>query len=932
MGHQHRNDDNDENDLKNAFCRSNEMLQFNLDRMLQKYENMERSGKCSGVEIDLDGNVYYPAGMPRSQLDRILKRLVNRDENFGLSAFAAEDNSAEIFGKQFKQRLKECRKLDAEFDQRFKSKHPCWRPYTTPRKSRVERTVIRKTVKELTFENSVDYLNYLMKVKHIPTDLFKQQEIAYVNRMALPSTELEISQARPGRVARTIRSRSASPCTPTDNRTGAVTAPSSLMLLGDSCIRSRECSPVTGHLSDEDFLTTSQVKGSAPLMSLGDSCNRSRICSPSNNRLSNNDDFFASSAYQNSRATSKGMYQSSKANLEAENWFFWTGKRRLKDDVSAFRQKESHAAEPDGSPCTNTTLTKKIGRSPSVCKNDIGSASTTVNLDANPYFNGSSEQTEVPTANNSAITPSSKRLKTSTVESVNSNVTNSGKSSRKRKSSQTPTASKSRISISQKKLPQADVGCSTAVASPPNGGNQQATPKFLLVDSNATRSGKNSRKRKSPQTPAAPKSRINNSKKQSLEGSTGNNTEALPSKKTKTKATPKALMSADSSGGSNVNASRSRKRNLSHSQQTPPMSRHNAQKQPSTASTSSTSKKGKSTTKSQTPHVAESTSFSKNEASSFETPKVVKSQKSASSGSKSKKRTSKTPRNVETQPSAKRSSKKSEKEEEIVKVCLVRSPNVNISAVEDTSTLSKQSREIPLHIEGSKNKKVVPLSAKVTAKAQRKLRSTRKTFTPGTTKKPSKKSKISVNTSRTKNGNGKRKFSAKVVNEVISRKDTMKQSNQNGDLGYASAILLQSPSIHKSSLVPFNSQKLSASKKPEKSSDGSDFERVVTPLNGEPVAFSFWNGNVNSVVQSYDHTFANFGKPSTILGFDAGDVRRNCQEDAQQSTLSAFLSCARKYSLSEAESVSVDEAMKEDRRAMAAARNRNRQLISGYYV
>ncbi|VDK51963.1 unnamed protein product [Cylicostephanus goldi] len=529
----------------------------------------------------------------------------------------------------------------------------------------------------------------------------------------------------------------------------------------------------------------------------------------------------------------------------------------------------------------------------------------------------------------SAVTPSSKMMPALTpVGSAESKTSNSGKQSRKRKSSKTPTASKSRRSNVQKKSPETDMRCGTKKTSPPKGANPEATPKIVLsVNLNASNNSTNSRKRKPSRTPrTASKSRITTQKK-SPKASRARSTEAaLSSKRPKAQATPKIVMSADSSASSTGNGSRSRKKDLSQSQLTPFTSRlrtNRAQRQPfSSASTPSTTKK-RTRGKCQTPHAAATIASPKNESNSFETPKIVESQMSLVPGSKSKKRTSKTPKNVDSQPRANSSSKK--REEKVAKTCLMTSAsNANISAEQETSFLTKCSPEIPLHgnIEGSE-KKLMPKSAKVAAKAQRKLRSRRKAFTPGV-QKLSKKSKRSETISKTKNVKGKRKSSTK--NYVILE-DAVDQSNKIGNAEDAA------PPVHKNSPVPLSSQKWSTSTKlGKRRSDDSDFERVVTPLIGEAAAFDFWNGNVSSVVESYDNNFMCFGKPTTILGFDAGDVRRSCGEDAQQSTLSAFLNCARKYSLSEAESVSVDGAMKEDRRAMAAARNRNRQLISGYYV
>ncbi|VDM69003.1 unnamed protein product [Strongylus vulgaris] len=149
MGHQHRNEvGKDENSLVDTFCRSRSQFWFNVERMEEKYRKMELDGKCSGIEIEVvHGDVYFPSEMPKSTLSRQLKKLDALNDQFGLSTISAPYNGDEIFGKHFKKRQKECKKLDQAFDQVFKSKHPSWRPYTMSKRSRVERTVVRETVK-----------------------------------------------------------------------------------------------------------------------------------------------------------------------------------------------------------------------------------------------------------------------------------------------------------------------------------------------------------------------------------------------------------------------------------------------------------------------------------------------------------------------------------------------------------------------------------------------------------------------------------------------------------------------------------------------------------------------------------------------------------------------------------------------------------------
>ncbi|KHJ76103.1 hypothetical protein OESDEN_24279 [Oesophagostomum dentatum] len=124
---------------------------------------------------------------------------------------------------------------------------------------------------------------------------------------------------------------------------------------------------------------------------------------------------------------------------------------------------------------------------------------------------------------------------------------------------------------------------------------------------------------------------------------------------------------------------------------------------------------------------------------------------------------------------------------------------------------------------------------------------------------------------------------------------------------------------------------LTSTKSKERRCDDTLFERTVTPISTDAVESSIWDENVQNIVKSYDDSVKDNGRLTTILGFDVVDVRRQCNDDGR-TALSAFVNCARKFQMSNAESCSVDTGMKEDRRAMAAAKNRNRQLNTGYYV
>ncbi|KAK6729822.1 hypothetical protein RB195_006712 [Necator americanus] len=229
-----------------AFRRSERQFLFNIDRIEKKYRNFELKHPCLEVEVT-SGDIYVPVGLSSSEVRKEVDKFHAFEDQFGLGKLAACYNGDDVFGKQFKKRREECTRLDKEFAEVFKSENPSWRPYTTPKKSRVERTVIKKTVKELTFENSADYFNYLLKTNEVLSNAFRQQEkVGFVPRLSLPPCDLSIDKANvePYIGSGIMTSRSCSPEGSTERSANLALGDLPPMLLSTDCTKSRECSPL----------------------------------------------------------------------------------------------------------------------------------------------------------------------------------------------------------------------------------------------------------------------------------------------------------------------------------------------------------------------------------------------------------------------------------------------------------------------------------------------------------------------------------------------------------------------------------------------------------------------------------------------------------------------------------------------------------------
>ncbi|EYB90721.1 hypothetical protein Y032_0215g2363 [Ancylostoma ceylanicum] len=732
-----------------------------------------------------------------------------------LGKFSAPYNGEEVFGKEFKQRRKECSRLDREFDEVFKSECPSWRPYTTPRKSRVERTFVKRTVKELTFENSEDYFNYLVKMKRIPVDVFKQQErVGFVHRLALPPIESQACGTSKGLGVgpRMLRSRSASPCVSTERNRTPASDGLQLMLLSADCARSRECSPSHSPIA----MDTSTLNSSASHAEHASQAGSSAVHNPLNETTGEAHD----QPYQQS-------------NGELEN-------------------------------CTPVALLKSTTPKP---------------------LSG---------------TPS---------------VANSGTSSRKR-------------SCRRKATPKKDTDLCGAVQ-----------PKPLFDSTNQERpEGETSMYSEKQFTPTVPKKSA---------GRTPSSTVAS-SKSTGRNSRKRKASSHSSAGGGDKHPRQAPKTTPNRPDSTPLCSKTSKNLSPAESKQRSASRRS-SKKKPDFSQLTPGTSSSKRVAQSSG-HRVV-----AAAVSARKVSAEETPRNTSGCTSAARAKKARNAIAKLNVRSPVVSPSSNISVTtpgsgERVGSSVKKANSARKVCKDEEQLKKQGKSTATPANSGRKPR-LRKAQTPPASASNLEATTITaksegeqVNQATPKANTKKMAKNAKkkpVVAKSLDNQKTGEQPSKTPKRGQNQKKLKESPPQATPPLVPQNSPPPSSyqetpggvksGSRAKRRSDDSDMERVVTPINDDVVACSIWNENVHSIVRSYDDCVVNRGKMGTIFGFDAGEVRQQC-DGAQQSTLSMFVNCARKYQSATAESSSVDTGLKEDRRAMAAARIRNRQLTSGYYV
>ncbi|WKX91718.1 hypothetical protein Q1695_010053 [Nippostrongylus brasiliensis] len=229
-------------ELKDAFQRSSLRRWYNIQRLEEKYCRPPEEEIRSSVQFDLlTGDVFAPVGMKSPQAMARIKKLESFEKQFSLSKMCAVYNGPEVFGKQYARRMKECQKLDTDFQTKLKTTYPSnvavdprWQPYQPNGGRKVKRTIVRETVKEFTIEASMEQLNYLMKLKNIPSTAFtKQKDPNFVNTICLKTSEVGDDESTLGHLAIT------------DGQLGDG-APLPFVATGN-CSQSRDVSPATGN-------------------------------------------------------------------------------------------------------------------------------------------------------------------------------------------------------------------------------------------------------------------------------------------------------------------------------------------------------------------------------------------------------------------------------------------------------------------------------------------------------------------------------------------------------------------------------------------------------------------------------------------------------------------------------------------------------------
>ncbi|XGW19332.1 hypothetical protein V3C99_003287 [Haemonchus contortus] len=209
---------------ENPFLRTIQSLE-------EKYGALEAQGLDSGMEIDfISGKVHVTNVASKRAVQTVYRNLKRLNQVFGLSKRSAPCNSLEVYGREFRKREKQCRQLDKEFETKFKSNYPEWKPCGPSTRNKI-RSTVRETVKEFVFERPSDYINYIKRGTGSSFDIFHRKDII------LPP-----------------------------------------MVLGD-CSRSRECSP-SPRSSPRNSLSDMETHASANPMVAHKDCSRSRECSP----------------------------------------------------------------------------------------------------------------------------------------------------------------------------------------------------------------------------------------------------------------------------------------------------------------------------------------------------------------------------------------------------------------------------------------------------------------------------------------------------------------------------------------------------------------------------------------------------------------------------------------------------------------------------
>ncbi|KAK6729821.1 hypothetical protein RB195_006712 [Necator americanus] len=792
-----------------AFRRSERQFLFNIDRIEKKYRNFELKHPCLEVEVT-SGDIYVPVGLSSSEVRKEVDKFHAFEDQFGLGKLAACYNGDDVFGKQFKKRREECTRLDKEFAEVFKSENPSWRPYTTPKKSRVERTVIKKTVKELTFENSADYFNYLLKTNEVLSNAFRQQEkVGFVPRLSLPPCDLSIDKANvePYIGSGIMTSRSCSPEGSTERSANLALGDLPPMLLSTDCTKSRECSPLRSLFPSD--IPSVESDPSHPAST--------SILPLSSVRLPNE-----SLREAQAEHGSQSLVETESCSALAEKL------------VSTMKIKSPDSTAALSSVTVSVASIEKRRR-----KRKLSPSRSTSGVEVN--------------GQDMVSTPShSKRILRLDAKGSCSSFD-------------------STHSLSTKKL-----------------SNVEDVPSTSAPEDMAITDGMNIRNERLL-TPPLPKE------------STKCKYLTLPaqstSKNLRKRNTPHCLVNR----GTEHSPSELRRDTICRSDSTPLCCRKRENCSPleiSLGSVPSSSRK----------------------KSPFElTPNAVPARRSS----------------VEKDSGAQSTSRKfggtSALKKETKRKSAVRyERNTSVRNFFGKGQASNCQKEVcdgkKRHREPTANRRFV------SSNGVREVHTIKST--PDSTKSRNSRVKgAAVDTDNKVTSSTRKKSSkpSKSRHDRHTKKVPMSiESNDNGknEKKTVSVSPPLSASTHSSppGSCPYNTRSRSRQKR---RSDDSDVERTVTPIQ-EEVASSLWNEDIQNVVKCYQDNIMNSGKIGTILGFDASEIRKQC-DNSRRTVLSAVLNCAQKYQASDAASC-VDTGLKEDRRAMAAAKRRNRQLTSGYYV
>nr|CDJ83099.1 unnamed protein product [Haemonchus contortus] len=155
---------------ENPFLRTIQSLE-------EKYGALEAQGLDSGMEIDfISGKVHVTNVASKRAVQTVYRNLKRLNQVFGLSKRSAPCNSLEVYGREFRKREKQCRQLDKEFETKFKSNYPEWKPCGPSTRNKI-RSTVRETVKEFVFERPSDYINYIKRGTGSSFDIFHRKDI-----------------------------------------------------------------------------------------------------------------------------------------------------------------------------------------------------------------------------------------------------------------------------------------------------------------------------------------------------------------------------------------------------------------------------------------------------------------------------------------------------------------------------------------------------------------------------------------------------------------------------------------------------------------------------------------------------------------------------------------------------------------------------------